>query len=167
MFKPTPIEVVRPYEVVVLLHPDATEEEQKALFLKNKTIIESFSGKVNHLDTWGKRRLANRVKKISRAIYFHSTFTATPEAIAELERTMKINDRVIRCMHTRLEEKTDVAQHLEKYRETIESSRRREKEREARFLAKRAARSGGRREGPRRDRHSEGSEEKSTGAEEN
>ena len=31
---------VRPYEVVILMHPDATEDDQKTLFRKNKAIIE-------------------------------------------------------------------------------------------------------------------------------
>ena len=83
---------VRPYEVVILMHPDATEDDQKNLFRKNKAIVEEqFGGSVKHLDTWGKRSLANPIAKNKRAVFFHSTFTAEPQAVLELERTMRIN----------------------------------------------------------------------------
>ncbi len=43
MAEPFKLEVrpnLRPYEAVILVHPDATEDDQKALFRKNKTIIK-------------------------------------------------------------------------------------------------------------------------------
>jgi small subunit ribosomal protein S6 len=140
---------LRPYEAVILVHPDTTEEEQKALFTKNKTIIEKeFGGSVKHLETWGKRNLANPIEKLKKAIYFHTTFEADPQAVAELERTMRINDRVVRFMHTRLEDGTDINTHLENFRKALAESAAREREREAKFQARKAAQRGG----PRGDR---------------
>ena len=140
---------LRPYEGVILVHPDATEDEQKALFNKNKAIIEEqFGGTINHLDTWGKRTLANPIEKFKKAIYFHTTFAANPQAIAELERTMRINDRVVRFMHSRLEDEMDLKTHLENFRKTLADSAAREREREAKFQARKAAQRSG---GPRRD----------------
>ncbi len=141
---------LRPYEGVVLIHPEASEDEQKALFKKNKSIIEEqFGGAVKHLDTWGKRSLANPIEKLKKAVYFHTTFEANPQAIAELERTMRINDRVLRFMHTRLDEGTDLNTHVENFKKALAESAAREREREAKFQARKAAmRAGG---GPRRD----------------
>ena len=130
MFELSDIKVTRPYEAIIMVHPDATEQEQKDLFKKNKSIIESFSGEVNHIDTWGKRKLANSIKKMNRALYFHTTFTASTDAIAELERTMKINDRVIRVVHTRLSEKIPLAKHLERFKDQLAEALRKEKEKE-------------------------------------
>ncbi len=138
--------LIRPYESVVIVHPDASEEDQKALFQRNKSIIESFQGEIVNLDTWGKRKLANPIQKNVRATYFHTLFKATPEAIAELERTMGINDKVLRFMHTRLEDETDLNKFLENFRKSIQEVAEREREREAKFQAKRAARV--RRDGP-------------------
>lgn len=137
----------RPYEVVVLMNADASEDDQKALFTKNKSIIETqFGGEVKHLDTWGKRKLANQIGKSKSAVFFHSTFMANPSAIMELERTMRINDNVLRFMHTALEDKTDLNVYLEAFRTSLSESAAREKEREAKFQARKSA---GR--GPRRD----------------
>ena len=41
--------LIRPYESVVIVHPDTTDEDQKALFQRNKSIIESFKGEVVNL----------------------------------------------------------------------------------------------------------------------
>ncbi len=149
MFQPTPVEAKRNYEAVIIMHPDASEEEQKNLFKKNKSIIESFKGEFNHVDTWGKRRLTNPIDKHRKAIYFHSSFTADPTAIKELERVMKINDKVLRVVHTRLSEKQTIQKHMETYKEILTESIRREKERESKFQAKKAARARGRDGGPR------------------
>ena len=140
MFEITKPSLIRPYEAVVVMHPDASEDEQKNLFTKNKGIIEGFRGQLNHVDTWGKRRLANPIGKIPKAFYFHATFNAAPEAVAELERTMGINDKVLRFIHTRLEDETDLGQFVEKFKLELEESAKREREREAKFQAKKAAR---------------------------
>lgn len=127
----TPLKLKRPYESVIIMHPDASDEEQKTLFKKNKSIIESFEGEVNHTDTWGKRFLANPIEKTKKGIYFHTTFEASPTAIAELERTMLINDKVLRFMHTRLDERKSISTHYDEYLKILEETANREKEREA------------------------------------
>ncbi len=140
---------LRPYEGVILVNSDATEDQQKALFTKNRDIIEKqFGGTVKHLDTWGKRNLANPIEKAKRAIYFHTTFEANPQAIAELERTMRINDNVLRFMHTRLDEETNLDTYLENFKKALSESAAREREREAKFQARKAAQGS---RGPRRD----------------
>lgn len=132
-------ELKRHYEVIVLMHPDATLEEQKELFRKNKGIIEQAGGSIFSLDTWGKRTLANQIGKTRKAVYFHSTFEAKAVAVAELERTMRINDKVLRYMHTRLDERTSLAKYMEAFKKAIVESANKEKEREAKIQAKRAA----------------------------
>lgn len=140
---------LRPYEAVILLHPDTTEDDQKTLFKKNKAIIEEqFGGSVKHLDTWGKRNLGNPIAKLKKAIYFHTSFEANPQAIMELERTMRINDNVLRFLHTKLEDGTDLTKFVESFKNALAESAAREREREAKFQARKAAMKVG---GPRRD----------------
>ena len=127
------------YEAVIIVHPDANLENQKDLFRKNKGIIESFDGKVFSLETWGKRALANPIGKSRRAAYFHTLFEANSQAIMELERTMRINDKVLRFMHTRLDERTPLNKHLENFKKGLAESAQREREREAKIQARRAA----------------------------
>lgn len=131
--------IKRPYEVVVLMHPDATLQDQKDLFTKNKSIIQSFKGSINSLETWGKRTLANPIGKTKKAIYFHSTFESQTAAIAELERTMRINDKVLRFMHTKLDSRVSLAKFMESFKKGLQDSAHREKEKEAKMQARKAA----------------------------
>ena len=87
--------VKRPYEVIVVVHPDTSVDEQKDLFKKNKATIEAYSGSLFSLETWGKRNLANPVGKLKKAIFFHSYFEASTQAITELERTIPINQKTL------------------------------------------------------------------------
>src|SRR3954467_3450134 len=112
-------QVRRKYELVVIMHPDATEEEQKTLFKRNREILGTFDGTVNHLDTWGKRKLGNPINRLTRGNYFHSTFEATGAVISELERTMRINDKVLRFQHTRLDDRISLVKFVEKFKEAL------------------------------------------------
>lgn len=132
-------EFKRPYEAVILVHPDATQEEQKELFRKNKTTIASFKGSTHTLETWGKRTLATPIGKLRKALYFHTMFEAGPQAIMELERTMRINDKVLRFMHTKLDERIPVSKHAEAFKKGLSDSAAREKEREAKMQLRRQA----------------------------
>lgn len=128
----------RSYEAVVIMHPEATEDEQKDLFKKNKAIIESYKGEVACVETWGKRSLTNPIEKNKLGNYFYTTFKAAPEVILELERTMKINDKVLRFLNVKLEDGTDLKKHVEKFHETLAESEKKRKEFEEKASKKRA-----------------------------
>jgi len=139
----------RPYESIIIMDPSASEAEQKSLFQKNKEIVESFSGTVHSVETWGKRPLANPIEKVQIGAYFHSYFQAGPEAVLELERTMGINEKVIRFMHVRLDDGQTVEKHAENFKQILKDSAERQAEAEARNQKKRAART---QRGPARER---------------
>lgn len=132
--------LINNYEVVVLMHPDASLEDQKEVFKKNKETLKSFSGEFHSLETWGKRNLAYPINKLKKAYYFHALFQADPKAIAELERTMRINDKVLRFMHTRLDSRKPLAKHLEGFKNQLKISSDKEREKEAKIQARKAAR---------------------------
>ena len=118
------------YEGVIILHPDTAEADQKAIFKKYQETIKSFDGEITNLDTWGKRRLANPINKLTMGTYFHVMFEAKAEAIAEMERTLKINDKVLRYNHMKLDERKSLSKHLEDFREVIAGSNKRLEEAE-------------------------------------
>jgi small subunit ribosomal protein S6 len=131
---------IRPYESIIIMKSDVSEEKQKSLLVKNKQIIESFKGEMGHIDTWGKRRLGNMIKKEKTGIYFHTTFTASTQVILELERTMRINDDVLRFVHVKLEDGTDLNKHVQDFKDSLSAAAAREKEREKTFEKARAQR---------------------------
>lgn len=130
-------EDIRPYESIIVVHPAASEESKKKIFQKNKSVVESFEGSIHTVETWGKRKLANPIKKLQTAEYFHSYFMASPEAIVEIERNLGINDEVLRVMHSKLDSKLSIEKHVEAYKQTLKESQERINEVEARKQKKR------------------------------
>jgi small subunit ribosomal protein S6 len=129
----------RAYEGVIIIQAETPLDAQKELFRKNKKIIEDHKGSVVQVETWGRRTLGNPIHKNSKGVYFHTTFYADPQTISELERTMRINDRVLRFVHTRLEEGTDLNKFNEEFKRELAANAAKEREREAKLMEKRAA----------------------------
>ncbi|OFZ13796.1 MAG: 30S ribosomal protein S6 [Bdellovibrionales bacterium RBG_16_40_8] len=130
---------LRQYEAVIILNPDVTEAEQKEFFKRNQETIKKYSGQVNHIDTWGKRRMANPINKLKIGTYFHTMFEAKGGCVAELERLMRIDERVLRYLHIKLDDRKSLAQHTEEYHTMLADSLKREQEKEARNQARKAA----------------------------
>ena len=91
------------YESVVIINPTVDEEGVKALVEKFSALINN-DGKVEKVDSLGKRKLAYEVKKQKEAYYEVFHFEANPELISELERNYRITDEVIKFMTMKVEE---------------------------------------------------------------
>ena len=91
------------YESVVIINPSVDEEGIKSLVEKFTNLINN-DGKLEKVDSLGKRKLAYEVKKQKEAYYEVFYFEANPELIAELERNYRITDDVIKFMTVKVEE---------------------------------------------------------------
>lgn len=91
------------YESVIIINPSADEEKVKGLIDKFSDLINK-NGKVEKVDTLGKKRLAYEVKKNREGIYVVLYFEAEPSLIAELERNYRITDEVIKFIVVKVEE---------------------------------------------------------------
>jgi small subunit ribosomal protein S6 len=87
---------MRKYETIFILHPSLDEEAVKANVEKFKGVIENGGGVVDNVDSWGKRKLAYEIKKVSEGYYTLVNFTAGSELPKELDRIFRISDSVIR-----------------------------------------------------------------------
>jgi small subunit ribosomal protein S6 len=59
-------------------------------------VIRSSGGSVEKVDVWGRRRLAFEIKKKTEGIYAVIDLQATPDAVAELDRQLRLNESVLR-----------------------------------------------------------------------
>ena len=90
---------LRPYEVVVLLHPDLEIDLDKPL-KKIEGIIKDQGGNITKQDNWGKRKLAYTIAKEDYAIYVYYEVELPPAQIAKVESTLNITDEVLRYLIT-------------------------------------------------------------------
>jgi small subunit ribosomal protein S6 len=59
-------------------------------------VVAQTGGAVGAIDRWGRRRLAFEIAKQNEGYYIVVEFSAEPQAITELERTLHLADEVLR-----------------------------------------------------------------------
>ena len=95
---------MRPYEVMIIL--DATLEEAAVQAVINRAgeAIATAGGSVARADKWGKRRLAYEIGHRSEGYYLLLEISLGSDAVAELDRTLRLTDEVIRHKIVRVPE---------------------------------------------------------------
>ena len=87
---------MRHYEVMVILDPDLEERAVAPLIESFLTVVREGDGKVEKVDTWGRRRLAYEINKKPEGIYAVIDVQAEPALVKELDRQMGLNESVLR-----------------------------------------------------------------------
>ncbi|WP_336294119.1 30S ribosomal protein S6 [Bartonella sp. CB169] len=91
------------YEHIFLARQDIAPQQVDELLNVYKGVIEAHGGKVGRIENWGLRPLAYRIRKNRKAYYVLVDIDAPTEAIAEVERQMRINEDILRYMTIRVE----------------------------------------------------------------
>jgi small subunit ribosomal protein S6 len=87
---------MRHYEVMVILDPELEERSVSPLIENFLSVVRNGGGKVEKVDTWGRRRLSYEIKKKPEGIYSVIDLNATPEVVKELDRQLNLNESVLR-----------------------------------------------------------------------
>ena len=94
---------MRMYETIYIVQPDLGDEEIKALSTKVQDIIANMNGDFKRLEDWGVRKLAYPINKSPRGRYFYLRFDGDSPLIAELERRLRLDDKVYRYQSVKLD----------------------------------------------------------------
>lgn len=95
---------MRDYELMVVLSPDLDEAGVDATTERLGTQIGGRGGEVVDVQKWGRRRLAYPIAKHRDGFYTVAKLKLTPEAAEPLERSLRLNESVIRHLLVRLDE---------------------------------------------------------------
>ena len=87
---------MRHYEVMVILDPDLEERAISPLIESFLSVVRDDKGKVEKIDTWGRRRLSYEINKKPEGIYSVIDVQAEPATVKELDRQMNLNESVLR-----------------------------------------------------------------------
>jgi len=98
--------MVRKYETVVIVQPDLGDDELKGLSAKVTDIIATMKGNLHRLEDWGVRKLAYPIRKSARGRYYYVRFDGDAALIAELERRLRLDDKVLRYQSVKIEKET-------------------------------------------------------------
>lgn len=98
---------VRDYELMVVFHPDLSDEDLAGQVSAVEGMITGQGGEIRLINQelpWGRRRLAYPIRHGSRdlrdGIYVLYYFTSVSTALTEVERDIKLDDQVIRYLLT-------------------------------------------------------------------
>ncbi|WP_323842175.1 MULTISPECIES: 30S ribosomal protein S6 [unclassified Moraxella] len=93
---------MRHYEVVLLVHPDQSNQVAD-MVTKYRSIVEENGGANHRLEDWGRRQLAYPINKIHKAHYVLLNIECNETTLAQLEELFKYNDAIIRSLVIRRE----------------------------------------------------------------
>jgi small subunit ribosomal protein S6 len=91
------------YENVFIARQDISGAQAEALADSFTQLITEQGGEVKKRENWGLRNLAYRMNKNRKGHYVLFNIEAPAAAIAELERTMRINEDVLRYLTLRVD----------------------------------------------------------------
>ena len=86
---------MRHYEIVLLVHPDQSDQVV-GMVERYLTHIKEAEGQIHRLEDWGRRQLAYPIDKIHKAHYVLMNIEAEPAVVEEIETAFRFNDAVLR-----------------------------------------------------------------------
>jgi small subunit ribosomal protein S6 len=86
---------MRHYEIILLIHPDQSEQVP-AMLERYKSMITTAGGAVHRVEDWGRRQLAYMINKLAKAHYLCLNIEANQAIMADLEHAFRFNDAVLR-----------------------------------------------------------------------
>jgi len=99
---------MRHYESIIIVHPAATgEDELSKIIDKYTSVITSHEGSLAKIDKWGMRKLAYPIRKEIQAYYLYLEFGCTPQGVKEMERQLRIDDRILKYLTVKLGDEFD------------------------------------------------------------
>jgi small subunit ribosomal protein S6 len=91
---------MRVYELVFIVHPDLDDAAFKELVEKVKGWITEAGGIISKVDSWGKRKLAYRIRKQKEGQYVAIKAEIPPLFCVQLERNLRLTESVLRFLIT-------------------------------------------------------------------
>jgi len=98
----------REYELVFIVRPDVTDEDIETIKDRNSGIVSDRKGHLLKIDDWGKRRLAYEIQDYGKGHFVLFNYLGSTEIVDELERTLRIDDSVLRFLTVKLADRVEV-----------------------------------------------------------
>ncbi|MDZ7858528.1 30S ribosomal protein S6 [Sphaerotilus sp.] len=91
---------MRHYEIVLLVHPDQSEQVP-AMLERYRTLVAASGGQIHRVEDWGRFQLAYLINKLAKAHYLCLNIECSKETLAEIETGFRFNDAVLRHLTVR------------------------------------------------------------------
>lgn len=97
---------VQKYDLTLILSSDFSKEEQDKVITTVKKIIQDGNAKLDNLAELGEKEFAFFIKKQKKGFYYLLNFSCEPKDVLEIQRKIKLEEKIVRYLVVRIEEKT-------------------------------------------------------------
>lgn len=104
----------RKYEIGFIINPESSEEEVKKVIDSIVDIIKKKKGTIENIDEWGRKQMAYAIEKHNEGIYTFINCELPGDAFFDIERRLKLSEKVMRFLILRLDDKLKKANRLTK-----------------------------------------------------
>jgi len=102
----------RKYEIGFIINPEATEEEVKKIIDSIVAIVKKADGTIENIDEWGRRKLAYAISRHNEGIYVFINADVVGSVFLDIERRLKLTEKVMRFVVLRLDDRLRKANKL-------------------------------------------------------
>jgi small subunit ribosomal protein S6 len=106
------------YETIYIVNPTLDDDSLKEAIDKFSDLIKKLKGSIVKVNEWGKRKLAYELKRFDKGYYVVLDFCALPKMVTELERNLKLDDRILKYITVKIDENVDLKDLVSKDKET-------------------------------------------------
>jgi small subunit ribosomal protein S6 len=99
----------REYETIYLMKPDVSKDAAAKIAQRIEDVVKREGAKLVAVETWGRRQLSFSVGRYRRAVYVFLKYIGGPTVVAELERTFRMMDDLIKYQTVVTNPNVDVA----------------------------------------------------------
>lgn len=89
------------YELIYLIQPDLDEDQISQVDGRVAQAVEANDGRITSTEIWGQRKLAYPIKNHYEGHYMLHQVEMPPQAVREVERTIRLNENILRFLLVR------------------------------------------------------------------
>ncbi|MBW1679672.1 MAG: 30S ribosomal protein S6 [Deltaproteobacteria bacterium] len=96
------------YEILIITHPEISDEEIGGIIDKLKDVIIKSEGDCLKVDKWGNRTLAYKIKGLLKGNFLNICFLGNTDILQGLDTLLRYNERVLRYQTFKLDKKVNL-----------------------------------------------------------
>lgn len=95
----------REYETIFILSPVINQSATDGITKKIQATLEQYEGKLTKVSLWGMRKLAYKISKREKGIFYQLNYVAPQGFVDEMEKKFKLDDMILRYLTVKTSDK--------------------------------------------------------------
>lgn len=93
------------YETVIIVSASLEDEDIEKILKRYEEFFKNNNVEIIEIEKWGRKRMAYHIKKVRTGYYFLIRYKCEGSFVKKLERTLQIDEQILRYLTIRLDKK--------------------------------------------------------------